>query len=234
MNAPRALTAPPRTSNLATAAEVVATWGRTHALRSATRACCRRLLHVGGSEIGPDTPTSSASSSGAGGSGGDASTSSASGTGAGGGTVEAQGWVSGGRLRARLYVGADGSKQFIGFYDSQRQENCYPRAAGDGKTRCMPEALAAAYFADAGCIQQVGITAKGCAPPEYGSTGETSSCGTPVATIHALGPKSNPAQVYNQAGGAGCLPFDASPYDVYAVGASVPHADFVEVTEEVE
>ncbi|MBI4702106.1 MAG: hypothetical protein HY744_13305 [Deltaproteobacteria bacterium] len=64
--------------------------------------------------IKPDTPTPSTTLPDGGG-------------GAGGGGEPASsiaGYVSGSRLRARYYQGADGSKAYIGLYDSQLSVQC--------------------------------------------------------------------------------------------------------------
>ena len=50
----------------------------------------------------------------------------------------AQAATSGTRLKASYYVGADGSKEFIGLYDSQLGVNCSFYSASDGTSRCMP------------------------------------------------------------------------------------------------
>jgi hypothetical protein len=46
--------------------------------------------------------------------------------------------VSGERLRARWYVGADGARQFAGWYDSELDFECSFALAADGLTRCLP------------------------------------------------------------------------------------------------
>lgn len=46
--------------------------------------------------------------------------------------------TSGSRLKAKWIVGADGSKQFRNWYDSQLGHDCYFNPASDGQTRCLP------------------------------------------------------------------------------------------------
>ena len=46
--------------------------------------------------------------------------------------------TSGTRLKAKYYAGADGSRQFVGWHDAQRDEDCYFGAAADGVLRCAP------------------------------------------------------------------------------------------------
>ena len=70
--------------------------------------------------------------------------------------AEAQAYESGARLKARWYVGADGTRQFIGWSDTQLGGGeCYFTDSGDGTLRCIPLASAytTAHFADAECEQ---------------------------------------------------------------------------------
>src|SRR5688572_6213959 len=60
---------------------------------------------------------------------------------------------SGTRLKARYYVGEDGSRQLIpGWFDTQRNEVCYFGIASDGNLRCTPGGGPnfLGYFSDAG------------------------------------------------------------------------------------
>jgi len=52
-------------------------------------------------------------------------------------------YQSGTRLKARMLVTADGAKAFNGWRDTVRNENCFFGDATDGKTRCLPDCLAA-------------------------------------------------------------------------------------------
>lgn len=49
-----------------------------------------------------------------------------------------QGWQSGERLRARLYMGEDGSREFIRWVDTVLDVDCRFDTASDGRTRCVP------------------------------------------------------------------------------------------------
>src|SRR5262249_36764419 len=44
--------------------------------------------------------------------------------------------VSGSRLRAKYLTTADGARQFVGWYDSQRKEDCSFDVAEDGQMHC--------------------------------------------------------------------------------------------------
>jgi hypothetical protein len=71
---------------------------------------------------------------------------------------------SGTRLKIKYYLGADGSKAFKGFYDSQLNVDCYFAKAADGTVRCIPVATAttttANYYADANCTQPVALVSQ--------------------------------------------------------------------------
>jgi hypothetical protein len=76
--------------------------------------------------------------------------------------------VSGTRLKARWYVSADGAKQFLGWFDSQRQENCSFQVAADGKTRCLPTTvLTFFYFYDPECKRPLAVSAPACPVRKY-------------------------------------------------------------------
>lgn len=54
--------------------------------------------------------------------------------------------TSGKRLRARYYVGEDGSRQFVGWHDKERNEDCSFSVAEDGKTRCLPPSAYTIFY----------------------------------------------------------------------------------------
>jgi hypothetical protein len=160
------------------------------------------------------------------------------GDGTGGDASRAPGWVSGSRLRARLRVGADGSKSLAGWRDTKLGVDCFFLLAGDGKLRCLPEqAGTASHFSDAGCTQPAMIVTKGCAAPAYAWkwTTMTDSCGTQTTyAVHPVGPavatifSGSPPSCVNQS------TLLMTTLDAYAVGAEVPASEFVEATEVVE
>jgi hypothetical protein len=91
------------------------------------------LVVAGCSNDGSDAPpitaeptTTTTADGGAGGAGG-------------GGPMPGLGYENGTRLRARVYQGDDGSRQFLGWYDNSRDSNCsIVPMAGDGRPRCIP------------------------------------------------------------------------------------------------
>lgn len=64
--------------------------------------------------------------------------------------------TSGSRIRARIGTTADGSRMFLGWKDTSRNENCSFKRAEDAKVRCLPDTLAkiSNYFGGSGCGDQ--------------------------------------------------------------------------------
>lgn len=148
--------------------------------------------------------------------------------------------MSGTRLKARYYVGADGSKQFAGWYDTSRKENCTVMTASDGKLRCLPSAFFAtggSYFSDDGCSQKLFYTVKASAStacaPAAGSLGYgyyTDGCGYSFYTLTAT----VPGVVYTGTP-ASCsgIPAPTDTFNFYT-GAQIDPATFVAMTDETE
>jgi hypothetical protein len=75
---------------------------------------------------------------------------------------------SGSRLKRRIMTTDDGAQVFVGWHDSERQENCAFRVGPDGKQRCMPtervheirglSGLDAVVYADSGCTRPMYAT----------------------------------------------------------------------------
>jgi hypothetical protein len=143
--------------------------------------------------------------------------------------------TSGTRLKARYYVGDDGSKQFAGWYDTERKENCTFSTASDGAIRCVPAATAAAvgsYFADSACKQPLATVSCGAPAPKYASAYSQSSGGCLMGpTLAPVGAHFTAATVY--VGSSGSCTGIATPAstDWYQVGASIDPASFVRATE---
>ena len=186
-----------------------------------------------GDRIDPDPSTAAAAGTGASGSGG-------SGTGGNGaantGGTANMGEVSGSRLRARNYIGADGSKQFIGWRDTERNEDCSFYAAADGTHRCFPAAAGSAsgYFGDAGCTAPLYLLTACKAPA--GATVFASDGDICAATyrIHQLGPKYTAATAYAGTPAACQSVTPPASYTLHGLGAEIPLTNFVEATVELE
>ncbi|AKV04360.1 hypothetical protein AKJ09_11023 [Labilithrix luteola] len=145
--------------------------------------------------------------------------------------------VSGSRLKRRVYKGADGSQQFAGWFDSERNENCDIHTAADGKLRCLPASFVFAnssYFSDSNCAFPIYIGTKGCTPPAaYSVDGGGQTCNRGYV-IRPIGTAFTSPNFYLK-NGAACVSQDASAwlsaYDLYSTGAEIPASSFFEVTE---
>lgn len=146
---------------------------------------------------------------------------------------------SGTRLRAKYFVGSDGSRQFNGWHDSQRNEDCSFGTASDGMTRCLPRgATTGAYFADSGCSQVLAYVPKaGCTPPGPYALSYVTTC-PGGSKVLSLGPAITTGNVYVGSPGS-CIgqPISAALsglYDFYSTGGEVAPSGFVAGTEQIE
>ncbi len=138
--------------------------------------------------------------------------------------------VSGSRLKARYWVGEDGSKQFAGWYDSQREEACSFQDYGDGVPRCRPSSGAfASYFLDSGCtVPLFNVYDTECSTaPKYGTA--LSGCTTQLYQLAA----NTPSMVYVGKPGACTGTMPPAGYTYYS-GTLVSASVFVAATEQVE
>lgn len=144
--------------------------------------------------------------------------------------------TSGTRLKARTYTAEDGAQQFIGWFDSQRNENCGFGMAADGKIRCLPGGAGTlpGFFGDSGCSQPVLTVAVGCTPPAtvQSTVTDGASCGAlPATKILSVGAK-HAGGTFRGAPGScinNTLPVSAG--DLYETGAEIPASSFVAATE---
>jgi hypothetical protein len=202
---------------------------------------CTILLACGHSTIGPDPGKDG---------GGDAQVADGSlpldgsaqdGGGDGGNTNSAPGWVSGSRLRARVYVSSDGAKELAGWHDNMRNEDCSFMAAVDGKTRCLPFAGAgiiidAGYFVDAQCTMPYAIVTKGCTAKYAYHLETVNGCGTNYRyRMYQLGALSNGPTVYTKSGNQ-CIAsaYNSSYPDLYINNTEVQPSAFADAVVQVE
>lgn len=137
---------------------------------------------VSGPESGGDGNAGGGSdaSGGGNGTGGNGTGVDSGATGDPGGSIAPVTFTSGTRIKARTTTTtmstADGARyaftQFVGWFDSQRNEECAPAVASDGITRCLPVASAIndTFFDDAACTIPLAIaSAPGCftTPRQY-------------------------------------------------------------------
>lgn len=150
---------------------------------------------------------------------------------------------SGSRLKAKNYVGSDGSKQFIGLHDSVLNIDCSFLPASDGTLRCMsigvPTGIA---YSDPGCAQPLAYVTKGCTRPSYAYQGVTTSngpCGTYFYRIFQVGePYAGP--LYTgfptscAAFAVASTTYPRSTFELYSLGSEVPPSAFVAAAVETD
>jgi hypothetical protein len=192
-------------------------------------------------DVTPSRETTSSTTGGAGnggtGGGGHGGIAGAGGSeagngGAGGEEESHAGFVSGTRLRARYYLGDDGSKVFIGFYDNLLATDCFVTRAADGTRRCVPLSGVAltGYFGNAGCTQPAYIVSGACAPSAFAIIPiPPVACEEQRYEVRAVG-----ALIGQAYGGTptSCNPIPG--FSAYTPGAESPPSQFVEMSEMVE
>lgn len=176
---------------------------------------------VGGEGGAPPATSSSSSSTGAGGDGGQ--------------TTQGGGYDDGSRIKARYFVGADGSRIPRDTYDEQLDVPCsFVYVATDGKNRCLPLATGAPVgFADAACTMPIDYWASTSCGNDYAlapTVGETpDGCAETRFAVHQRGaavPVGTPK--YSNASGS-CVGFGVTIEGHYYASV-VPPASFVEAT----
>jgi hypothetical protein len=150
--------------------------------------------------------------------------------------------VSGSRLKAKYYVGNDGSKQFIQWHDSQLDADCYFAQTASG-LRCLPAYITAnAYYADAACSVALFLSPK----PACGTTAPVPKLGIKATTANGCTTTQYflvtkvpfPAQLYLTSGST-CTLAPAStataldPYDFFT-GMPTDLSQFVSAKESIE
>ena len=99
---------------------------------------------------------------------------------------------SGARLKAKHYVGADGSTQFAGWHDTQLDVDCIFLNSADGSLRCLPAfpfsaAFVGPFFGDSGCSQPLAYQYTGCVVAKYAQAAVAGSCSVqPNEQIYAI------------------------------------------------
>lgn len=158
---------------------------------------------------------------------------------AGPGTSSLGLYASGGRLKMRVLVSADGAKAFFGWHDAQRNEDCQFIATGDGRQRCLPLDLSVfgGYFSDAECLRRVALDNRPCptSPPQYGVVIERSTT-CPATTFYApwsVGTEYS-GDIYQLDGHGVCLKMaSAPPGTFWTLTAEVPPSSFQLATEQI-
>jgi hypothetical protein len=150
--------------------------------------------------------------------------------------------TSGTRLRARYYTGEDGSKQFIGWHDKMRDEDCSFQKAEDGQLRCLPAMGVTALYADSACkepifqvssAQPTTCGAAGAAPVAvYANEYSALVCG--FARVYNMGTPLQLTDVYTGYGTGACTKAVADAAVTYRALTPIASTAFVAATEQVE
>lgn len=175
---------------------------------------------------------------GHGGSGG--SGTGGNGSGAGGGVVSDtdQQALSGTRLKSRYLRGDDGSKVFVDFRDSMRNENCFFMPMEDGKSHCVPWTggeLPISYFENSACTMRLAVLVAGsaCRAPKYAY--EFLSTCPQAIVLYDLQGMASPTSVYYRSSTGQCSMLSPASGDVfYRPGSKIPTSAFVAGTESIE
>jgi hypothetical protein len=169
--------------------------------------------------------------------------------------AQADPYQSGTRLKANYWAGSDGSKQFTGWHDSQRKEDCSFTNAADNTTRCMPNnAYSSTFFVDSACSQPVYVSGD-CNPvpgyvtsaaltstfPSAGYNAHIFPIATPTTTVTAAyeitilsdGGCNGPYHLTCTAV-TGWTTMAQPPNIVYTLGAEIPPSAFVQATTQTE
>jgi hypothetical protein len=140
---------------------------------------------------------------------------------------------SGDRLKARWRVGSDGSREFAGWYDSGRSENCSFQLV-NGSMRCLPAygATASGYFSDASCTQPL-FVGVGCAS-NYGmkTTVASNRCDS-TSEFHQVAVVT-PDVVYIQSGDTCVESVPSTALTYHSSTGVIAFDQFVSGTEEVD
>ncbi|HTL34538.1 MAG TPA: hypothetical protein VL326_15525 [Kofleriaceae bacterium] len=144
---------------------------------------------------------------------------------------------SGTRLKLTWYQLADGTRQWDGFYDAQRKENCYIYDNWiDGKAYCTPDYDGSIVYSNATCTTKVAEVYKNptCPtqqPQPYTLEWNYTPCESQPAHLWTRGAKLTLASYYYKSSDGTCGgPYTTSTsYDYYAIGTEVKTSDIVQV-----
>ncbi|HEX8789530.1 MAG TPA: hypothetical protein VF765_01165 [Polyangiaceae bacterium] len=134
--------------------------------------------------------------------------------------------------------GEDGSRQFMGWFDTARQIDCSFAVATDGAWRCMPAgADAGRFYADAACTQRLATVPKGCSGPAYATVREVPACVWQSSRqVFAVGERYAGPLAYWTDGGAcaAVTSADLVGYDLYRLTDEMAPSSFVAASRQVE
>lgn len=154
-------------------------------------------------------------------------------------TAAAEVYKSGSRLKAKYYEGQDGSKAFVGWFDSQRNEDCSFRIAADGTARCLPTGDVVQFFNDGNCTSPLVMVAKPCATAAaYAVFQDGVSCSEVRTRVYPRGNPTTPGGTIFMKASTSCTGISSSTYQTiynfFTVGPEVAPSAFVGANLKVE
>jgi hypothetical protein len=147
---------------------------------------------------------------------------------------------SGTRLHARAVLTDQGQQGWIGWRDTERDEDCAFQAAADGATRCLPsQATQSVYFVDDSCTSRVAAVAEadaddGASKVSYALVREDNQC---LALMHVYplrGAIETPTNLFVQDHRGRCVAAALPAMQFRALGEEVPPSVFVAARQGIE
>lgn len=142
--------------------------------------------------------------------------------------------VSGSRLKSKYRTASDGSKQWIGWYDAERNEDCNFLTMSDGSLRCVPSGWAnpSGYYADSSCTTQLAFS-PGCANVTYAIMNDSDGqCGYRARLFSAT---PSPSGTMYAKTTSSCIEYAPPPgWIFYRFGPEIQPSAFVSAVDSVE
>src|SRR5690606_14219813 len=128
-------------------------------------------------------------------------------------------------------------RQAVGWHDSERNERCSFRQAGDDAVRCLPtNSTLAIYFSDDACTQLVALFGDAACSSTYMWQAVPTGC-TTRARVFEIGAENTEGPLFNLLPTRSCLNV-ARPTTpgstLWEAGPEVPPSAFVQATEQIE
>lgn len=136
-------------------------------------------------------------------------------------------YAPGSRLKIRYLEWSDGARQFAGWYDSERKEECTRASTPDGGTRCLPLSDSGSFagsfagrFSDPECTSRIAIVTKSSSTKKYAFTSDVIGVRIFQATPYTGATyRGAPGNCVKHAG-------DDSAYDLYSIGPEIAADNF--------
>lgn len=144
-------------------------------------------------------------------------------------------YSSGARIKATVGTTPDGAAMFVGWYDSERQEECnFFLTTRDGMKRCVPDSSAAlayesGYFADSACSIPAAPYLH-CGIARYVFVLIADQCDSYRLLIHDAAPMDEDAPIYARTQGGCTTTNRVHNSDYYSAGAEIAPDRFQSMT----